>query len=148
MIFFNKVCRVGPLSFLNVTPATFISIYSNCFDASGTSETVKGWTVSVSFVEVGGTAVMGSAISGAGVIDIGAAAEAPAVPIFTVVLCRGSKTERLFGGGKTVWRRRYFSICFCGWSNRAESQKCKNATDDQATNTARNKPVRKAAKGR
>lgn len=82
------VCRVSPLSFLNVTPATFISRYSNCFDTSGTSETVAGWVVVLSFVEIGGVIGAVSVICGAGALGTGAAAGAFAVSVFTVLSCR------------------------------------------------------------
>ncbi len=70
---------MGPLSFLNVTPATFISKYSNGFGSSGVSETVAGWITAVSFSS--------AKTGGAGVLGTGAAAGVSAVSVFTVLSC-------------------------------------------------------------
>ena len=84
------VCRVGPLSFLNVTPVTFISRYSNCFDKSGTFETVAGWIVAVllSFVKMGGVVGAVSVICGTGTLGAGVVAGVPAVSVFDTLSCK------------------------------------------------------------
>lgn len=144
------VCRVGPFSFLNVTPATFISRYSNCFDKSGASETVADWIAAVlsSLVETGEIVGAVSAICGAGILGTGTAAGVSTVLGFTVLSCKGRGTELLFagGGGKTVWSLWRFATCFYYWFSGTESQKCKNAADNKAANAARNKTARKSTK--
>ena len=93
---------MGPFSFLNVTPATFISRYSNCFDKSGASETVADWIAAVlsSLVETGEIVGAVSAICGAGILGTGTAAGVSTVLGFTVLLsCTGRGTELLFAGG-------------------------------------------------
>ena len=92
---------MGPFSFLNVTPATFISRYSNCFDKSGASETVADWIAAVlsSLVETGEIVGAVSAICGAGILGTGTAAGVSTVLGFTVLSCKGRGTELLFAGG-------------------------------------------------
>ena len=138
---------MGPFSFLNVTPATFISRYSNCFDKSGASETVADWIAAVlySLVETGEIVGAVSAICGAGILGTGTAAGVSTVLGFTVLSCKGRETELLFvGGGKTVWSLWRFATCFCYWFSGTESQKYKNAADNKAANAARNKTARKS----
>ena len=74
---------------MNVTPATFISRYSNCFDKSGTFETVTGWIVAVlfSFVKMGIVGAV-SVICGTGTLGAGVVAGVLAVSVFATLSCK------------------------------------------------------------